>query len=56
VNTASRMESNGKEGFIQVTDETYELIKKDFVCEPRGEVDVKGKGKLNVWYVLDSKA
>jgi len=55
VNTASRMESNGKEGFIQVTDGTYELIKNDFVCESRGEVDVKGKGKLNVWYILDTR-
>ena len=55
VNTASRMESHGTGGFIQITESTYELIKNDFVCEPRGEVNVKGKGKMKVWYVLSSK-
>ena len=55
VNTASRMESHGTGGFIQITASTYELIKNYFVCEPRGEVNVKGKGKMKVWYVLSSK-
>src|SRR5262249_27074191 len=36
VNTASRMESHGSNGTIQITRATYELIKGDFVCEPRG--------------------
>jgi len=56
VNTASRMESHGAGGFIQVTEATYELIKSDFICEPRGMVNVKGKGEMNVWYVLEKKA
>jgi adenylate cyclase len=56
VNTASRMESHGTGGFIQITEATYELIKDDFICEPRGIVNVKGKGDMNVWYVLNSKA
>jgi guanylate cyclase len=51
VNTASRMESHGQEGIIQITRATYELVKEDFVCEPQGFVDVKGKGKMAVWYV-----
>jgi len=51
VNTASRMESHGRQGVIQITRATYELVKDDFVCEPRGTVDVKGKGKMEVWYV-----
>ena len=51
VNTASRMESNGKEGCVQITEATYELIKEDFVCEAQGTVDVKGKGVMDVWYV-----
>ena len=55
VNTASRMESHGAGGFIQITESTYELIKNDFVCEPRGVVNVKGKGEMKVWYVLGSK-
>ena len=55
VNTASRMESHGAGGVIQITGATYELIKDDFVCEPRGVVNVKGKGEMNVWYVLAKK-
>jgi adenylate cyclase len=56
VNTASRMESHGSGGSIQITQDTYDLIKKDFRCEPRGKVNVKGKGEINVWYVLDRQA
>lgn len=53
VNTASRMESHGLGGLIQITEDTYNLIKNDFKCEARGKVNVKGKGEVNVWYVLD---
>jgi len=56
VNTASRMESHGAGGFIQITEATYELIKSDFICESCGMVNVKGKGEMNVWYVLEKKA
>ncbi|MGE5072690.1 MAG: adenylate/guanylate cyclase domain-containing protein [Anaerolineae bacterium] len=56
VNTASRMESHGSGGFIQITEETYNLVKNDFRCEPRGKVNVKGKGEINVWYVMDRAA
>ena len=51
VNTASRMESHGQEGIIQITRATYELVKDDYVCEPQGTVNVKGKGEMEVWYV-----
>ena len=51
VNTASRMESHGSGGLIQITDATHALIKDDFVCEPRGIINVKGKGEMQVWYV-----
>jgi len=51
VNTASRMESHGVGGKIQITRATYELIKNDFVCESRGVVNVKGKGEMEVWQV-----
>jgi adenylate cyclase len=51
VNTASRMESHGSEGTIQITRATYELIKDDFVCEPRGTVYVKGKGEMEAWQI-----
>jgi adenylate cyclase len=51
VNTASRMESHGAAGRIQVDAATYDLLDGDFVCEPRGTIDVKGKGLIETWYV-----
>jgi guanylate cyclase len=52
VNIASRMESHGKHGSIQISQATYELIKNDFVCESHGSINVKGKGEMNVWFVI----
>lgn len=51
VNVASRMESHGTGGTIQITRATYDLIRDDFICEPRGTVDIKGKGAMEVWLV-----
>jgi guanylate cyclase len=51
VNLASRMESHGTPGAIQITRATYDLIKDDFVCEPRPSVHVKGAGEAEVWHV-----
>jgi len=56
VNTASRMESHGATGKIQITRATYELIKDEFLCEPRGTVNVKGKGEMEVWHVIGVQA
>ena len=55
VNTASRMESHGVSGTIQITESTFELIRDDFVCEPRGTVNVKGKGPMNVWHLITER-
>ena len=55
VNIASRMESHGLGNAVQITQTTYELIKNEFVCEPRGTVIVKGKGEMEVWLVMSSK-
>jgi len=52
VNIASRMESHSASGSIQVTETTYNLIKDEFVCEPRGTIQVKGKGEMPVWFVM----
>jgi adenylate cyclase len=52
VNTASRMESYGTPGRIQITRATYELLASDFDCEPRGTIAVKGKGEVETWYLL----
>ena len=56
VNTASRMESHGQSGIIQITRATYELARDDFMCEPRGTVNVKGKGEMEVWSVVGPKS
>lgn len=51
VNTAARMEQNGETGEVNISGSTYELIKEDFVCEPRGGIKVKGKGALEMYFV-----
>ncbi len=52
VNTASRMESHGTPGRIQITRATYELLADEFECEPRGPIAVKGKGEIEAWYLI----
>ena len=52
VNMASRMESQGTPGEIQVTQATYELLRDEFELEPRGTVSVKGKGDVETWYLV----
>jgi class 3 adenylate cyclase len=51
VNTASRMESHGSPGRIQITRATHELLGDEFVCERHGTIDVKGKGQMETWYL-----
>ncbi len=52
VNMASRMESQGTPGRIQVTQATYELLKDEFELERRGTVPIKGKGDVETWYLI----
>ncbi len=51
VNTASRLEAAGEPGRINTSAATYDLIKKKFTCTPRGEIAVKGKGPLTMYFV-----
>jgi WD40 repeat protein/class 3 adenylate cyclase len=51
VNTASRMESNSVSGKVNISLETYELVKDFFECEFRGEIEVKGKGQISMYFV-----
>jgi class 3 adenylate cyclase len=51
VNMASRMESTGLPGRIQVTRETRDRLGDAFEFEPRGLVDVKGKGRIETWFL-----
>lgn len=55
VNTASRMQTHSLPGKVQISQVTYELIKNDFLCEPRGKISVKGKGEMEVWLVVSAK-
>ncbi|WP_123148434.1 adenylate/guanylate cyclase domain-containing protein [Mesorhizobium delmotii] len=49
VNLASRMESGSVPDAVQVTRAVYEQLKDQFVFEPRGAIEVKGKGKVEAW-------
>ncbi|MGQ0848115.1 MAG: adenylate/guanylate cyclase domain-containing protein [Actinomycetota bacterium] len=51
VNTASRMESHGEPGRIQIGEATNSLIKDHYATTPRGPIEVKGKGTLNTWWL-----
>ena len=55
VNTAARMESQGIEGRIQVTDATYQHLRDKYQLEERGVVDIKGKGEMNVYMLKGRK-
>ena len=56
VNLASRMESQGQRGAIQITRHTFELIQDEFTCASRGTIDVKGANEIEIWHVLGRKA
>jgi class 3 adenylate cyclase len=56
VNTASRMESNGIEGGIQVTEETYARLKHTYRLEERGTLSIKGKGEMRTYLLAGRMA
>jgi adenylate cyclase len=55
VNMASRMESHGRSGVIQITRNTFDLISNEFDCAARGTIEVKGAGRVETWYVTGRK-
>ncbi len=55
VNTASRMESNGFPGRINVSASTFALINNYFDCEYRGKLTAKGKGEIDMYFILGPK-
>jgi adenylate cyclase len=55
VNMASRMESHGQSGVIQITRNTFNLVSDEFDCEARGTIDVKGAGRVETWCVTGRK-
>jgi class 3 adenylate cyclase len=52
VNTASRMESHGVPGCIQVTERVYRRLRQGYRFQRRGPVEVKGKGEMITWFLL----
>lgn len=55
VNTASRMESLGAVNRIQIPRSTFDLVDHAFECEPRGTIEVKGKGPMETWFLVGRK-
>jgi class 3 adenylate cyclase/putative methionine-R-sulfoxide reductase with GAF domain len=55
VNTASRMESSGEPGKVNISSATYELIKEYFICNHRGQVAAKNKGKIDMYFIESIK-
>ncbi|HEY5243113.1 MAG TPA: adenylate/guanylate cyclase domain-containing protein [Polyangiaceae bacterium] len=55
VNIASRMESTGSPGSVHISHETYLRIQHLYVFEDRGEIDVKGKGRMRTWLIKERK-
>ncbi|MBN8221574.1 MAG: hypothetical protein J0L53_11660, partial [Spirochaetes bacterium] len=55
VNTASRMESSGTPGKVNISAATYALVKDFFDVEARGDVEAKGKGKIGMYYLTRIK-
>jgi class 3 adenylate cyclase/ligand-binding sensor domain-containing protein len=51
VNTASRMEQNGAEKKVNISESTYQLVKNNFDCEHRGKVMVKHIGEIDMYFV-----
>ncbi len=56
VNTAARMETCGEPGKVNISFSTFELVKDRFLCTPRGKVKVKGKGKMEMFWVDGEQA
>jgi class 3 adenylate cyclase len=52
VNIASRMESVGVAGRVNLSAYSYDLVREAFDCEYRGKVDAKGKGQIDMYLVI----
>mgnify|MGYP000430132785 CR=1 FL=1 len=55
VNIASRMESMSEPGKVNISENTYALVKDDFDCAYRGEIEAKNRGKLKMYFVHPPK-
>ena len=55
VNLASRMETHGLAGYIQIARGAYERLRDGFICEARGFIPVKGVGEVETWFLIGEK-
>ena len=55
VNIASRMESHGLKDEIQISESTYQLVRRIYECEERGVIEIKGRGPMTVYIVKGRK-
>jgi class 3 adenylate cyclase len=55
VNVAARMESMSEPGRINISEHTYTLVREEFTCNPRGEIDVKNRGQMKMYFVEGRK-
>lgn len=51
VNIAARMESNGEAGRVAISENTYHHVKDHFACEPRGQIEIKNRGRLDAYFL-----
>jgi len=56
VNVASRLETQGAVGRVQVSSEVFERLKTDFVLEERGSIELKGRGGMSTWWLIGRRA
>ncbi len=55
VNTAARMEQNSEKGMINISEKSYDLVKDEFNCTYRGELEAKNKGKMKMYFMESKK-
>ena len=56
VNIASRLESSGEIGKVNISAYTFDLVRSHFGCEYRGKVSAKGKGEMDMYFVIDERS
>jgi class 3 adenylate cyclase len=55
VNTACRMEQSSEPGFVNISEDTYQLVKDEFIFQNRGTLEVKHKGIMQMYFVIGKK-
>jgi adenylate cyclase len=56
VNVASRLESSSVPGRLQVSERVADALAADYVLEPRGQIELKGKGSTPTWFVIGRRS